>query len=199
VLTEGNQFTILKYQNYTTSFFQNFISVVSLQQGGYAIITNGHQYNGANAGATYDGQCLGGFYWHDSAGTAPQLFHKQLGGFRTAFIKRIDGTVVGGGLDVPTPKGYPAWILQPYLTNQTVYPTVTHLRAHGVENPAHYDLGPMSDMVLLGGDPLTHNDRLISADPTEVWFVLKFNSYAYLVKWDYTDYPLNEVAKLPPG
>lgn len=199
--TEGNQFLIMQdigtnYATGSTSWF----GVSTLTSGGYAVFEKSTFWNTTGAAATLNGRgLLGGRLWSTYINNADTIYDTptELGGWRAGYLKRDSGTIISGGLGRLEPPGWEAVVDQPYYASGALYPSVLNLQAVSSTDVSHYNLGTLSDFILMGNTRLADMDQLIDSGASKKWYALS-NHRVYLLKWDTTDTPNSRTVVTPP-
>ena len=202
VVTEGNQFHIISDCGtaYTVGS-ANWWGISTMANGGYAAFEQGVVYNATGAVGTVSGRGLhGGRIWSSYYNTGDVVYDTptELGGWRSGYIKRDSGTLINGGLGRMEPCGFEAVVEQPYYSSGALYPSVVALQAISCTDSTHYNLGNLSDFIMLTGVTRVNDlDQVIDSGATKKWYAMR-NSFSYLLKWDYTDTPATRTAVTPP-
>ena len=202
VVTEGNQFMIMQDAGTTyTSGYQSWWGLCALSSGGYTTVEQGVSLV-ATTGSTWKGaQLVGGRTWFNY-GSAPVGYTldtpTRQGGWRSGYIKRDSGTVISGGLACPEPPGWEAVVDQPYFATNAGFPTTIQLQAVSCTDAAHFNLGNVSDFVLMGNKRIADLDLLKDTASQSQWYARK-DIKAYLLKWDWNDDPSLRLPVIPPN
>lgn len=196
VLTDGNQFHVIQDTGLNTVGYRNWWSVCSLVNGGYAVIEQGVGHTAAAVGTSRGVALLGGRRWNNIlVNTIAADTPTELGGWRTAYVKR-DTTIVTGGLACPEPPGWEAAVDSAFYNTASQFPNVLRLRGISCTYSTHYDLGSFSDFVLMGNTRINDNDRIVDTTAHDTWFSYK-DLNAYMLKWDWLDNPVNRTVLIP--
>ena len=195
VLTDGNQFTVL--QDTGANSTRYWWSLCAMANGGYATVEEGSYLASAYP---YCSMLVGGRAWYVTAYTPSTSYDvaTELGGWRAGYIKRDSGTIISGGLACPEPPGWEAIVDQPLLTGLSYTNPTCPLQAVSCTDPTHFNLGPISDMVLMGSYNMVDGSRTVDTTTQEQWHVLK-DLKSYQLKWDWNDNQALRLPVIPPN
>ena len=199
VLTDGNQFTVL--QDSGANNPRAWWALCSMVNGGYATVEQGPLAGSATNGFAH--QLAGGRSCYTSSYTSAASSLLDIategGGWRSGYIKRIpDTSIISGGLACPEPPGWEAIVDQPLLTGLPTSNPTCPLQAVSCTDPTHFNLVPISDMVLMGSYNMVDGSRTVDTTTQEQWHVLK-DLKAYQLKWDWNDNQALRLTLIPPN
>lgn len=196
ILTEGNQFHIvMTYENLAYCYkaaSRYFYSLMSLTAGGYAVtegslatttsaISSGAVEYGLHSGSNWLQQPV------QTTATQGGYYATQLGGYRSAYVKRVGGVVYGGGVSVSEPQGSGYYLTASAQTVPSGYST--KLKFFPCSGIYFGDLGLGSDFILFA-DVAAAQDRTYLADTVAGSKYLIFRgSPSICLKWDFDDNP----------
>ena len=189
VVTNGNQFHVIQDKGSYTSVNRTWFSLCALDAGGYAILEGGQIADGSVPTGIV---LLGGrLTTIESPVISIYDFPTQVGGWRTAYIKRaVDNSIWTGGLASPEPVGSAKWY------KDTVPVTYrTKLNAISCTNPLH-TLGTISDFVMTGTQQINDVTKIVDYSSGKWWFAFK-DAKPYLLQWSETEDPLLRTTIIP--
>lgn len=203
VITEGNQFHI--YQSNTSSTAIHYIvSLASMQNGGYAILQTEHSADDSGLGTTYGG-LHGGRYWHSGIYGGPSATSYKSGPEcpyvsyfsldHSVYIKRLSATsIITGALNQPIPMSADASCISQFIAGNLPLAKLSYLYCTSATDLTNFDLGPLSDWLMVTSPPATNLQLLNYSGDT--WLTLQMREF-FAAKWDSSDTPTSFTTVTP--